>query len=341
MLTAKRLAIEVFIGLIILVLVMAACSMIGTQWLSVHRIIEGPGPVPGSNTDYEIFYNVRLPRVLLAALVGAGLAGSGVVLQAILRNPLAEPFILGISSGAGLGAIIAVLSGVSLTLWGGSPIAACAFIGALATVCLVWLVGRWASKNEITTLLLAGVVVNAFVSAVIMFLTSIIKSDQLQATILWLMGNVTETNLVVIAAHAIIIIAGLAALAAMGVELNVLSFGEVQARGLGINPARVKLMGFGIAAIITAVAVSLSGLIGFIGLIVPHAVRLLFGPDHRRLLPLSALTGAVGLVIADTVARTIVSPAQLPVGVITAMAGGPFFLFLLARYSRRVSWLAK
>jgi len=336
--TARVLLIKMTIAFAILVAVMAACSMIGTEKLSLTRIFSGPGASPGENIDYEIFFGVRLPRVLLAAIVGAALAGAGVVLQAILRNPLADPYILGISSGAGLGAMTAVFLGINWSLWGGSPIAAFAFGGALGTVWLVWAIGYLAARSQITSLLLAGVVVNAFFSAVIMFLTSIARSDQLHATIFWLMGNITETDLTVLSVHTVLIVAGLVALFAICAELNVLSFGEEQAQNMGISPGKVKAVGFGISAVITALAVSLSGLVGFVGLVVPHAVRLLFGPDHRQLLPLSAIIGAIFLIVADTIARTIVAPAQLPVGVVTAIAGGPFFLILLARYTRKITF---
>jgi iron complex transport system permease protein len=188
-------------------------------------------------------------------------------------------------------------------------------------------------------LLLAGVVVNAFFSAVIMFLTSIAKSEQVHSTIFWLMGNITEKSMLVLWISAGCILAGVFVLLAMCHKLNALALGQEEAKGLGVDTAKTRIIAFAFAAFITAIAVSLSGLIGFVGLIIPHAVRLAFGPDHRQLLPLSAIIGAAFLVLADTFARIIVAPAQLPVGVITAIAGGPFFLILLARYSRKVSWL--
>jgi iron complex transport system permease protein len=338
-LTLKKLVIKITLCLAVLAAVMGACTMVGTQSISIKKVLEGPGQIPGQNIDYEIFIGVRLPRVILAVLVGAALACCGAVLQAILRNPLADPYILGISSGAGLGVIIAIISGAAWKLWAGSPINIFAFAGALTTVWLVWFIGRFAGKSQMTSLLLAGVVVNAFFSAVIMFLTSIAKSTHVKSTILWLMGNITEKQPSVLLVSGLCIISGIAALFSISHRLNVLSFGEQQAKTLGIDPARTKLIAFGIAAFITAVAVSLSGLIGFVGLIIPHSVRLIAGPDHRQSLPLSAVTGGIFLVIADTIARTIFGPEQLPVGVITAISGGPFFLILLAKHSRKVSWL--
>ena len=337
-LTAKNLAIKVIICLAVLLIVMVFCTLIGTQKISINKVFAGPGQEPGDNIDYEIF-NVRFRRIILTALVGAALACSGVILQAILRNPLADPYILGISSGAGLGAIIAVLSGVTWSSWGGSPIAIFAFAGATLTVWLVWYIGRFAGKSQVTSLLLAGVVVNAFFSAVIMFLTSIAKSDQIRWTVFWLMGSITEKDSPVLWVSAGCILAGIIALFSICHRLNVLTFGEEEAKALGVDTAKTRVVAFGFAAFITAIAVSLSGLIGFVGLIIPHGVRLVFGPDHRQLLPVSAIIGSAFLVIADTLARIVVAPAQLPVGVITAIAGGPFFLVLLAKYTRKVSWL--
>jgi iron complex transport system permease protein len=337
-LTAKKLAITVTVCLAVLAAIIGICTSVGTQEISLAKVLSGPGETPGANIDYEIFL-IRLQRVILAALVGAALACSGGVLQAILRNPLADPYILGISSGAGLGAIIAILSGISWTFWGGSPIAVFAFAGALVTVWLVWFIGRFAGKTHVTSLLLAGVVVNAFFSAVIMFLTSIARSEHLRSTIYWLMGSITEKDSFVLSVSAVCILGGISGLFTIGHRLNALTLGEEEAQGLGVDIGKTKVIAFGLAALITAIAVSLSGLIGFVGLIVPHGVRLVFGPDHRQLLPVSALIGSAFLVCADTLARTIFGQEQLPVGVITAIAGGPFFLILLAKYSRKVGWL--
>jgi iron complex transport system permease protein len=338
-LTPGELAVKILICLAVLLLVMSCCVMIGSQPVSLKKAFAGFGGPENQNTDYNILFGVRLPRALLAALIGAALACCGGTLQAILRNPLADPYILGISSGAGLGAVIAILFGVSFSFFGGSSIGMAAFIGALATVWLVWLIGYTAGgRSAVTSLLLAGVVVNAFFSAVIMFLTSIAKAHEQRATVLWLMGNILEKDTFTLLISAGFILTGLAALFCIANKLNVLSFGEAEAKNLGVEANRTRIIAFGLSAFITAIAVSLSGLIGFVGLIVPHAIRLVFGPDHRQLLPLSAIIGAAFLVIADTIARTVVAPAQLPVGVITALAGGPFFLILLARYSRKVSW---
>jgi iron complex transport system permease protein len=337
-LTIKKLLFNIILCLVILALIIVLCSFAGQQKISLANILKGPSVVPSDNIDYQIFI-LRIQRIILAALVGSALASAGVILQALLRNPLADPYILGISSGAGLGTIIAVVSGISFSLWAGSPISLFAFAGSLGTVWLVWLVGSFTGKWQVTSLLLAGVVINAFLSAVIMFLITIAKSDQIRTTVYWLMGNITSKDWLTLAFAAICIIGGQIGLFAICNKLNALSLGEQEAQGLGINTNRVKIIAFALSAFITAVAVSLSGLIGFIGLIIPHGVRLILGPDHRQLLPASALIGAAFLIIADTISRTAFGLEQLPVGIVTAIAGGPFFLLLLAKYNRKVYWL--
>ncbi|MBN2590565.1 MAG: iron ABC transporter permease [Sedimentisphaerales bacterium] len=339
-LTKKRMIINIIISLIVLLIVTSLCATTGTQKISLRNALSGPGAEPGDNIDYEIFI-IRLTRVLLAVIVGAALACSGVVLQAILKNPLADPYILGISSGAGLGAVIAMLvPGITLGFLGGLPIATFAFTGAIITVSLVWFIGYFSGRSQVTSLLLAGVVINAFFSAIIMLLTLIIKTEQLRSTMYWLMGNIPEKqNTLLLFSCGSFVIIGIIVLWRISNSLNIITLGEYESKGLGIDTEKTKLIAFSFAAFITAVAVSISGLIGFVGLIVPHAIRLIFGPDHRQLIPLSAIYGGIFLAIADTIARTAFGQEQLPVGVITAVTGGPFFLILLARYTRKVSWM--
>lgn len=339
-LSPRTLLFRTTAAALLLLLIMLLCSLAGPQTISLKTVFQGSGTTATPSPDYEIFMHVRVPRIVLAAIVGAALAASGVIFQALLRNPLADPYILGISSGAGLGAMLAILSGFSWTLWGRSPVAVFAFLGALGTVWLVWGLGRITGKYHVTGMLLAGVVVNAFLSAMIMFLVSVAQSQQLYATMFWLMGNMTEEDFTVLWLGGGSVLAGIIALFFLAPQLNVISMGHQDARSIGIAVAKVELAAFAISAFITAVAVSLSGLIGFVGLIIPHAVRLVFGPDHRQLLPLSSLIGAMFLVVADTIARVVIAPAQLPVGVVTAIVGGPFFLILLVRYSRKVYWSA-
>jgi iron complex transport system permease protein len=341
LLTARKLAKKLLAALLILMVVIVVCSLIGTERISLKKVFFSADTDELINSDRQIFFRVRLARIMLAVIVGAALASCGVVFQALLRNPLAEPYILGISSGAGLGTMIAVISGVGWTLWGRTPVAIFAFAGAMGTVCIVWMIGGLTARYHITGLLLAGVVVNAFFSSVIMFLTSVAKSQQVHSTIFWLMGNMVEEEFGVLWFEGGLVAAGVAALFYLGPQLNVLSLGTEQARSVGINTGRIQFFAVMIASAITAIAVSLSGLVGFVGLIVPHTVRLIFGPDHRQLILLSAVLGGIFLILADTTARVIVAPAQLPVGVITAMAGGPVFLILLIKHSRKLGWLSK
>ena len=332
-LTFNRLAFSFMLGILVLAATIIACSLIGEKTISLANLLENSS----SNVDYEIFYQIRLPRVILAAVVGAALAACGAVLQALLKNPLADPYILGISSGAGVGAMFASLAGLQFTFLGRGPIAICAFIGAFITVWLVWTIGSLADRRNTTGLLLAGVVVNAFFSAIIMFMVSVAKSQDVQTTMVWLMGNISEEKISTVLTMAGATFVSLILLMRLAPSLNLLSFSESQAKTIGVNTAKVRFFAFLIAAFITSIAVSLSGLIGFVGLIVPHAVRLVSGPDHRKLLPMTAISGAVFMVIADTIARIAISPAQLPVGILTAILGGPFFIVLLIKNSRKTS----
>lgn len=351
-LTPKKLLGRSLLSGIFLVSVMGVCVWIGSQEIFLLDVLKGPEIDGTPNISYVIFFQERLPRVCLAAVVGAALACSGVVFQAVLQNPLADPYILGISSGAGLGSILAVLFGGTALFrhvadqfgWfarftGMSSVMIMAFLGAMLTVWLVWTIGRVTGKTHITGLLLAGVVVNAFFSALIMFLLSISHARQLQTTMFWLMGNMILPNSsMMLWISGGLVLGGIVCLVMLGNSLNILSFGSEDARALGVPVKRTCFLTFACAALITSVAVSLSGLVGFVGLVVPHAVRLVAGPDHRQLIPLSAIIGAVFLVIADTIARIVIAPAILPVGVITALAGGPFFLALLIRYTKNIHW---
>jgi len=282
-----------------------------------------------SDTDEEIL-KVRLSRILIAGIVGAGLALAGVVFQALLRNPLAEPYILGVSSGGSLGAIIAFILGIS-SIRGFSTLPFFAFAGSLSTMFLVYSIARIGGRVPTHTLLLAGVIVNAFFAAIIMFVVSIAKASETQRFIRWSMGNLelVDTRLAVIASTLIFL--GGAGLYYYAQAFNLFSLGEESAAQLGIEVERVKKISFVLASLITGAAVSACGIIGFVGLIVPHIVRMTIGADHRILMPASVLVGGIFLIGADTIARTIIAPTQIPVGVVTAICGGPFFIYLLRR----------
>ena len=280
----------------------------------------------GNETERTIILSLRLPRAILAGLVGAGLSVSGATFQALLRNPLADPYILGVSSGAAVGAILAILLGLG-TFSFGLPLIS--FLGALLTVLIVFYFGRQDGKIHPNTLLLAGVIIGSFLSALIMFFISVSQKEELHTIIFWLMGDFSFSNARAILIIFPYIVLGFFLLYLRSRQLNLILSGEENAVQLGVDVEKLKLVSYLSASLITAASVSVCGLIGFVGLIIPHAVRLIFGPDHRLLIPASALVGASFLIASDTVARTLLAPTELPVGVITAAFGGPFFIYLL------------
>ena len=282
-----------------------------------------------------ILFQVRLPRVLLAAVIGAALSAAGVAFQALLRNPLADPFIIGVSGGSAFGAVLAISAGLDVVLAGVSAIPAFSFLGAIGTMAAIYAISRVRGQVPIYTLLLVGVIFNAFYSAVIMFITSVADFTSVLRIVFWLMGNLTSVQYGDIAVVAAYIGLGCAILLLMGRNLNLLSLGEETAAQLGVNVERTKAITFFAASLVTGAAVSAAGMIGFVGLMVPHVVRLLVGPDHRLLMPASILAGASFLILADVVARTIIAPTEIPVGVITAICGGPFFIWLLKTRQKR------
>lgn len=337
LLTKKSLTCNLLICLAILFSAITLSVFVGSEKISIGKVFHSLFNSPHS-IDYQIFI-VRLHRVILCIIIGSALAASGVTLQAILRNPLADPYILGVSSGAGLGAIAAMVLGFQFSAYAGSITSAFAFAGAMVAVAIVWYIGSLAGRNNTTSLLLAGVIVNAFFSAIIMLLTAIAKNEQLRSIVSWLMGNIVEKGNFELIFGATVVLCGLAGLLFTSYKLNALSLGDYQAKSLGVNASLLRAISFALAAVITAVAVSFGGLIGFVGLVVPHAVRLIFGPDHRLLLPASAILGAAFLLTADTVSRSLFTNEMFPVGVITAIAGAPIFLFLLIKYSKKVNWV--
>ncbi len=283
----------------------------------------------------DIVLRVRVPRVLLAGLVGASLAVAGAIYQALLRNPLADPFILGVSGGAALGGILALSLGGALGL-GYAAVPPAAFAGAVATVLLllavVGPVGRFAG----TSLLLTGVVFNAFASAAIVFLASLAGLTDGARIFLWLIGSLSDVRGEATGWVALFLVAGLACALPLARSLNALALGEESAAQLGVDVVWVQRLLLVATSLMVGAAVSVSGLVGFVGLIVPHALRLRLGSDHRLLLPSAALSGAAFLILCDTLARSVLGGRELPVGAITALAGGPFFLYLLRRRHRAV-----
>jgi iron complex transport system permease protein len=318
------------VGAIMVSLSLGAAN-VGTA--EVVRVLMHHVRDPGFPAGQEelIILSVRLPRILLAGLVGAALAVAGCSFQALLRNPLADPYILGVSSGSALGAVSAIIAGLSTASFG-MPLAS--FSGAIVTVMLVFHVGRVGWGLHTNTLLLAGVIISAFFSAIIMFLISVAQNDDLSKIVFWLMGDFSFSNYRFILIILPYVLAGIGVLYSCARGFNLMVMGEETAIQLGIDVERLKKVAYVFASLITAAAVSVCGLIGFVGLIIPHAVRILFGPDHRLLIPASALVGASFLICSDTIARTIAAPTELPVGAVTATFGAPFFIYLLKR--RRV-----
>jgi len=281
-------------------------------------------------SEKTIIFSIRLPRVIFAGLVGASLSVAGVIFQALLRNPLADPFILGISSGSAVGAIIGIITGLGAVPFG---VPGLAFLGAIFTVALVFLIGRSDKELHSNTLLLAGVIVNAFFSAIIMFLISISTNTDLHNITFWLMGDLSLATWVKILFMSVLLLFGFVVIYSYARPLNLIVTGEETAMQLGVNVERTKIALFLAGSLITGLAVAFSGIIGFVGLIIPHVMRMVIGPDHRLLLPASFLFGASFLVVADTIARTVIPYSELPVGVVTAICGAPYFIYLLRKRS--------
>ena len=289
-----------------------------------------------SSRDSSIILDIRLPRTISGVLVGAALSLAGAVLQALLRNPLADPFVLGISSGAAVGAVLAILVGLGSTFLGSYAVPGAAFGGALLTLLLVYSIARIGGRVPTQTLLLSGVIVSSFFSAIIMFLISATSNEKIYNVTFWLMGSLEYLASQSLGVMFLYLLVGGGVLFALARDLNLLALGEETASELGVEVERVKKIAFVFASLITGAVVSVSGLIGFVGLVVPHLVRMIWGPDHRFLLSASALMGGILLVVADTVARTIVAPSEVPVGVVTAMGGAPFFVYLLRKKGHAV-----
>jgi len=275
-----------------------------------------------------IIWDIRFPRILMGLFVGASLAITGAALQALVRNPLADPYVLGISSGAALGATIGLALGLG-TIVGGLGLPLCAFIGGGLSIVLVYGIAASQGQLPMHQLLLAGVIVNAVCSALMMFATSILNPASLYRVVLWLMGTLSAPSLSALIGIGACLLIAIVLLLRESQALNLLAVGEDAARSLGVDSDRVQRTVFLVSAVLTGAVVSVSGMIGFVGMVVPHLVRILYGADHRLLLPVSALGGGILLMVADTVARTVVAPAEIPVGVITALIGGPFFIYLL------------
>jgi iron complex transport system permease protein len=327
------LLLGVLTGLLLLVtLVAGAHGSVRIPYGQVLQAALGTGAVP----EYrDIVMQVRVPRIVVAALVGGGLAAAGTGMQGLFRNPMADPGIIGVSAGGALGGVVAIASG--LYGWTQLSVPAMAFIGALGAALAVYGIARVIGRGTPTALLLTGMAVSAFVGAMVSLVITLTANNQdvLREIVYWLSGGLEARAWRHVRMAGLPIFVGMAVLLWYSRELNLLLLGDEEARSLGVRVTAVRrwlLLG---VALVTGAAVSVSGIIGFVGLVVPHMLRLITGPDHRLLIPASALGGAAFLVTADTLARVIVEPAEVRVGIITAIAGAPFFLWLLYRNRRR------
>lgn len=314
--------------LLLLIAVTIAATTIGAEHIDIVAAIRKI-----DQRDAAILFSSRLPRILLAALVGMALASSGGAFQVLLRNPLADPFILGVSGGAALGSVLAI--GLHLSF---GSISVAAFVSALLTMIFIFAVARTKGRLPTHTLLLTGVIFNAFCFALILFINAIVTMEQAYQIIFLLIGNLEATNYDTIVIVAMFVFLGFAILTAFASKMNILALGDESANNLGINPERLRIIIFIASSLMVGAAVAASGLIGFVGLFIPHAIRLIFGPDHRLLIPASGFLGAAFLVASDTAARSLLMntgyATELPVGVITALIGAPFFVFLLKRQQK-------
>ncbi len=316
--------LALFLALIVMVLIAISTGSVAMELSSLLQILRGAGV---DETQRAIVFDLRLPRIAAAGFVGAGLALAGVQMQVLIRNPLADPYILGISGGAAVAALMAIIFDL-----GGQATGGCAAIGALVSMSLVLFLGRGAGPWSSTRLLLTGVVVSAGWGAVISLLLAIGPTEKLRGMLFWLMGDFSSaragTPLI------LIVVGGLIVSLLLSRRMNVLAVGRQQAAVLGLEVDRLRLLLYLIASLLTAAAVVVAGSVGFVGLIVPHLMRLIGGADHRWVIPSSFIAGACLMIFADTLARSVIAPQQLPVGVLTAFVGVPVFLYLLWRGTR-------
>jgi iron complex transport system permease protein len=336
---SRIIAMLGLLALLLLVIVFAtSIGSVDIPFTTTFSILISKLPFVGITPSWEdyietIVIDIRLPRVILAGLVGAALALAGATYQGLFRNPLADPYLIGVAQGAALGAVIGFLIPVSGAGMGIGLVPILAFVGALLSVTIVYLLARVGRTVPTTTLILAGVALGALLGGIVSYL-AITSGDMLRGIMFWLTGSfyLREWSEVWIVLP--IVGVGAIILLLFSRPLNIMQLDEEQAQQLGINVEKLKLMLLAIATMVTAAAVCFVGIIGFVGIITPHAMRLIWGPDYRFLLPLSLLGGAIFLILADVVARTAIAPSEIPIGVITALCGAPFFLYLLRRRAR-------
>jgi len=324
---AKVISTSIIICIALTVVIGIALIM-GTANVSLKQVFAAFwGTLAPDESAWLIIFKIRLPRIILAGLVGFSLSLGGVIFQAILRNPLADPFILGVSSGSAFGAVLAIFFGLSFNL--GVPLMS--FAGAVFTIYLVIMIGSRNIGVESSTILLTGVIINAFFTAIIMFFISVSTDARLHTMLYWLYGDLSQSEYSQLLFITPFIIISSIVLFSFAKDLNIITTGEENAAQLGVEVEKIKKLSLLIVSLIMGLVVAFSGLIGFVGLIVPHLGRMAFGSDHRLLIPVASIGGAIFLILADTIARTVISPNELPVGVITAFMGAPFFIILLKK----------
>ena len=335
----SRRAVFLWMGALLLASLLLSV-MVGSVSIKPQEAIRAlvKGGAGSDDAVATIVRKIRLPRALLAGIVGACLSLAGLGFQAISRNPLADPSILGVSSGASFGLMVAMLLGVAGPTSNPAVTTLFAFAGALLAAALVYAIARVDGRLPMTTLLLSGVIVGLFFTSCVMLATVLLAAAELQGVVFWLMGNLGPASTGTLGVLAVVLGIGVAALLREAPRLNVLALGEEQALQLGVEAERVKRVVFVAASLITGAAISAAGSIGFVGLIVPNAARLLLGPDNRNLVPMSVLLGAAFLILADLGARTAAGTSELPVGVITSFCGAPLFVYLLRRRRGAESW---
>ena len=327
----------IFSSVILIVFVIFLVSIsLGSTYIPIDNIFE---ILFFNKSDMKaqklIIEKIRLPRIILSFLVGTGLAISGVIFQGVIRNPMVDPYIVGISAGAGTGVTVAVITGISWNFLGIDTLPLMAFLGAIFTVYIVYQLAKVKNKLPVMTFLLAGVAMGFVLNAVQSFLM-VLGADNLHKIVYWLMGSVANGGWNEVKIMLPYYLAGMIPILFYLKDLNLILLGEESAQYLGVEVERVKKILIISATLVTASVVSVSGNIGFIGLIVPHIARMLIGPDHRKLLPLAAFIGGIFLLISDDIARSLLPPLEIPVGIITALAGGPYFIYLLRKKKNEI-----
>ncbi len=336
----SRLGIIALLGVALILIVVVATSLgtvpVGFGQVARMALAQLPGVHLASTWTEQaeaIILRIRLPRVITAMVVGYGLAVAGTVFQGLLRNPMADPYIIGTSGGAALGVTLALLLPIQVVWFGFTLVPLAAFVGSLVAVLAVYAIARVGPRTPITTLLLAGFALSSLMAAAMSFLM-LLSGETMQRVVLWTMGGVSASGWRQLQVVIPLILLGSLAAYLLAGDLNAFLLGEDQAAHLGVNVERRKIVLLMIGSLLTGASVSVSGLVGFVGLVVPHVARLVFGPDHRLLLPTAGLLGSIFLVLADLAARLVLAPAEVPVGIVTAVIGAPFFIYLLRRSKR-------